>query len=133
MNALLRLMGISDKTAFGNGRFTNTHLSTGQRKRLALVVSYREDKPVYVLDEVAADQDPHFRRYFYETLLPELKSAGKTVVMVSHDDRYFHVGDRVLQMDYGKLSELPRDDTKISPRKRPVKRAKKQESQEPGE
>ena len=106
VNALLRLMEISDKTAFGDGRFTNTHLSTGQRKRLALVVSYLEDKPVYVFDEVAADQDPHFRRYFYETLLPELKSAGKTVVVVSHDDRYFHVGDRVLQMDYGKLSQI---------------------------
>jgi putative pyoverdin transport system ATP-binding/permease protein len=108
INALLRLMEISDKTAFCNGRFTNTHLSTGQRKRLALIVSYLEDKPVYVFDEVAADQDPHFRRYFYETLLPELKNTGKTVVVVSHDDRYFHVGDRVLEMDYGKLSDLPR-------------------------
>ena len=103
VNELLRLMDISDKTAFGGGRFTNTHLSTGQRKRLALVVSYLEDKPVYIFDEVAADQDPHFRRYFYETLLADLKSAGKTVVVVSHDDRYIHLGDRVLQMDYGKV------------------------------
>ena len=107
VNALLELMEISDKTAFRNGRFTNTHLSTGQRKRLALIVSYLEDKPVYVFDEVAADQDPHFRRYFYETMLPELKKTGKTVVVVSHDDRYFHVGDRVLEMDYGKLIDLP--------------------------
>ena len=107
VNALLRLMEISEKTAFRDGHFTNTHLSTGQRKRLALVVSYLEDKPVYVFDEVAADQDPNFRRYFYESLLPELKSAGKTVVVVSHDDRYFHVADRVLQMDYGKLNDLP--------------------------
>jgi putative ATP-binding cassette transporter len=107
VNALLRLMEISDKTAFSEGRFTNTNLSTGQRKRLALVVSYLEDKPVYVFDEVAADQDPEFRRYFYETLLPEMKSNGKTVVVVSHDDRYFHAGDRVLKMDYGKLADLP--------------------------
>jgi putative ATP-binding cassette transporter len=107
VNALLRLMKISDKTAFNNGRFSNINLSTGQRKRLALVVSYLEDKAVYVFDEVAADQDPEFRRYFYETLLPEMKSSGKTVVVVSHDDRYFHAGDRVLQMDYGKLSAVP--------------------------
>jgi putative ATP-binding cassette transporter len=107
VNALLQLMEISDKTAFRNGRFTNTHLSTGQRKRLALIVSYLEDKPVYVFDEVAADQDPQFRRYFYETMLPELRNTGKTVVVVSHDDRYFHVGDRVLEMDYGKLIDLP--------------------------
>jgi putative ATP-binding cassette transporter len=107
VSALLRLMEISDKTEFSDGRFTNTQLSTGQRKRLALVVSYLEDKPVYVFDEVAADQDPEFRRYFYETLLPQMKTAGKTVVVVSHDDRHFHAGDRVLQMDYGKLSALP--------------------------
>ena len=127
VNALLRLMEISDKTAFSEGRFTNTHLSTGQRKRLALVVSYLEDKPVYVFDEVAADQDPHFRRYFYETLLPELKNTGKTVVVVSHDDRYFHVGDRVVQMDYGKLRDFRPDDAKPSPRKQPAKHAKKPE------
>jgi putative pyoverdin transport system ATP-binding/permease protein len=107
INTLLRLMEISDKTAFRDGRFTNTNLSTGQRKRLALVVSYLEDKPIYVFDEVAADQDPEFRRYFYEALLPEMKSKGKTVVVVSHDDRYFHAGDRVLKMDYGKLADLP--------------------------
>jgi putative pyoverdin transport system ATP-binding/permease protein len=103
VNALLKLMEISHKTAFVDGYFTNTRLSTGQRKRLALVVSYLEDKAVYVFDEVAADQDPHFRRYFYETLLPELKMAGKTVVVVTHDDRYHHIADRVLQMDYGTL------------------------------
>jgi putative ATP-binding cassette transporter len=108
VNALLELMEISGKTAFRDGRFTNTHLSTGQRKRLALIVSYLEDKPVYVFDEVAADQDPHFRRYFYETLLQELKTRGKTVVVVSHDDRYFHAGDRVLEMDYGKFTDLAR-------------------------
>ncbi|MBZ5653456.1 MAG: cyclic peptide export ABC transporter, partial [Acidobacteriia bacterium] len=124
VNALLQLMEISNKTAFGDGRFTNTHLSTGQRKRLALVVSYLEEKPVYVFDEVAADQDPQFRRYFYETLLPEMKNASKTVVVVSHDDRYFHVGDRVLQMDYGKLSDLPPAEVKASPKKRAVRRPK---------
>jgi putative ATP-binding cassette transporter len=79
--------------------------STGQRKRLALVVAYLEDKPIYVFDEVAADQDPGFRGYFYDTLLPELKTAGKTVIVVSHDDRYFHAADRVLVMDYGQLTE----------------------------
>lgn len=106
VSQLLELMEIAQKTAFRDGRFTTTQLSTGQRKRLALVVSYLEDKPAYIFDEVAADQDPRFRRYFYETLLPELKRAGKTVVAVSHDDRYFHVADRVLQMDYGALHEI---------------------------
>lgn len=133
VNKLLELMEISHKTAFSNGRFTNTHLSTGQRKRLALVVSYLEDKPVYIFDEVAADQDPRFRGYFYETLLPELKRAGKTVVVVTHDDRYFHIADRVLQMDYGKLSDLPRNGMKGSPRKRPVRRSNQSAPPEPAQ
>jgi putative ATP-binding cassette transporter len=119
VNELLRLMEISHKTAFRDRRFTNTHLSTGQRKRLALVVAYLEDKPVYVFDEVAADQDPQFRNYFYETLVPELKSRGKTVVVVTHDDRYFHVADRVLAMDYGKLKEMPPPGKPVKPRRRP--------------
>jgi putative ATP-binding cassette transporter len=131
VNDLLRLMDISHKTSFADGRFSNIHLSTGQRKRLALVVSYLEDKPVSVFDEVAADQDPEFRRYFYETLLPEMKSSGKTVVVVSHDDRYFHIADRVLRMDYGKLVELPLEGKKISPRKRPAKRAKESKPEKP--
>jgi cyclic peptide transporter len=118
VNALLSSMELSHKTTFSNGRFSDTHLSTGQRKRLALVVAYMEDKPVYVFDEVAADQDAHFRDYFYEMLLPELKKAGKTIVVVTHDDRYYHVADRVLEMDYGRLKEL-------SPAARPAKARKR--------
>jgi putative ATP-binding cassette transporter len=119
VNALLEVMELSHKTAFSDGRFTNTHLSTGQRKRLALVVACLEGKPVYVFDEVAADQDAHFRSYFYETLLPELKNSGKTVVVVTHDDRYFHLADRVFGMDYGKLTEIERPGKPAKPRKRP--------------
>ncbi len=104
---LLDLMQISGKTVFRDGRFSTIHLSTGQRKRLALVVAYLEDKPIYVFDEVAADQDPQFRAYFYEVMLPELKKAGKTVIAISHDDRYFHVADRVVRMEYGKIGESP--------------------------
>jgi len=110
VHALLEEMGLSRKTAFEHGRFTTTRLSTGQRKRLALVVACLEDKPVYVFDEVAADQDAHFRGHFYETLLPALKRQGNTVVVVTHDDRYFHVADRVLTMDYGKLRPPPAAD-----------------------
>jgi ABC-type Na+ transport system ATPase subunit NatA len=60
-----------------------------------------EDKPIYVFDEWAADQDPHFRHYFYETLLPSFKKQGKTVIAVTHDDRYFHVADQVILLEYG--------------------------------
>jgi cyclic peptide transporter len=101
--ALLETMGIAGKTEFRDGGFTNLELSTGQRKRLAFVAALLEDKPVYVLDELAADQDSDFRRRFYEELLPSLKARGKTLIVVSHDERYFHVADRVLAMEDGRF------------------------------
>jgi energy-coupling factor transporter ATP-binding protein EcfA2 len=60
-------------------------------------------RPIYVLDEWAADQDPEFRRYSYEELLPEFKRRGKTVFVVSYDDRYYHCADRIITMEYGKI------------------------------
>jgi putative ATP-binding cassette transporter len=117
-------MQIDHKTDYLNGAWQTTDLSTGQRKRLAMVTAYMEDKPIYIFDEVAADQDPQFRKYFYETLLQDLKKQGKTIIVVSHDDHYFHVGDRVWQMDYGSLSELK---TPPKPRPRTRSRTKQKE------
>ncbi len=103
---LLKLMEIEHKTRYEDGRFTNLELSTGQRKRLALIVTYLDDREIYVFDEWAADQDPHFKKYFYETLVPDLRENGKTIVAVTHDDRFFDSADRVLKMDFGKVTTL---------------------------
>nr|VFJ45355.1 MAG: putative ATP-binding cassette transporter [Candidatus Kentron sp. FW]VFJ60862.1 MAG: putative ATP-binding cassette transporter [Candidatus Kentron sp. FW] len=102
--SLIDRMGLSSKTAWRGGRFSNTDLSTGQKKRLALVVAFMEDKSIYVFDEWAAEQDAEFRIEFYEQILPELKAKGKTVIVVSHDDRYFHCADHVIKLDYGRVS-----------------------------
>jgi putative ATP-binding cassette transporter len=106
LTELMKLMQIEDKTSFENGGFTNLELSSGQRKRLALIVALLEDRPIMVLDEWAADQDPGFRQFFYETILADLKRQGKTVIAATHDDRYFGVADRVLKMEYGELTVL---------------------------
>ncbi len=103
ITALLQLMELEKKTQVVDGVFTHLDLSTGQRKRLAMLVALLEDRPIYVFDEWAADQDPHFRKYFYEELLHELKARGKTIIAVSHDDRYFHVADRAIKMEYGQV------------------------------
>jgi putative ATP-binding cassette transporter len=103
LNDLLKLMKLDLKTEIIDGKFTNINLSTGQRKRLAMIVSLLDDKPICVYDEWAADQDPDFRKYFYDFLLKDLKDKGKTIIAVSHDDRYFHVADRVLKMEFGKF------------------------------
>ncbi len=103
---LLQMMRIESKTTFDGVGFSTLDLSTGQRKRLAMIVALIEDRPICVFDEWAADQDPEFREYFYHSLLPGLKAKGKTIIVVSHDDRYFHVGDRVLHMEYGRVDRI---------------------------
>ncbi|HEV3457572.1 MAG TPA: cyclic peptide export ABC transporter [Thermoanaerobaculia bacterium] len=104
--ALLQTLELEGKVRYGDDRFDTLELSTGQKKRLALLVSLLEDAPIYVFDEWAAEQDPHFRRRFYEEILPDLKRRGKLVVAVTHDDRYFHVAERVLKMEEGRFVDL---------------------------
>ena len=87
------------------GKFTNTDLSTGQRKRLAYIAAILEDKPIYVFDEWAADQDPAFRKLFYEKFLNDLRSIGKTIIAVTHDDKYFDKADKIIKMEEGKIIE----------------------------
>lgn len=100
----LTRLRLDHKVRVENGIFSTTELSQGQRKRLALLVCCLEDRPVFLFDEWAADQDPTFREVFYFILLPELKARGKTIVVISHDDRYFSVADRVVHMEFGHLT-----------------------------
>jgi putative ATP-binding cassette transporter len=100
---LLRRMDLAEKTSYYEGRFSNLQLSTGQRKRLALIVAVLEQKQILVCDEWAADQDPEFRKHFYEVILPELSRQGRTIIAATHDDHYFHTADHLLKMEYGRL------------------------------
>ncbi|WP_163867069.1 cyclic peptide export ABC transporter [Myxococcus eversor] len=102
------------------GELSTTALSLGQRKRLALLTSWLEDRPIYLFDEWAADQDPAFKNVFYLELLQELKRAGKAVVVISHDNQYFHVADRIIQLDSGRLMEMPATSQKAEPRRATV-------------
>jgi putative ATP-binding cassette transporter len=102
-HAYLEELQLNHKVEIKDGVFSTTDLSAGQRKRLALLTAYMEDRPVYIFDEWAADQDPQFKETFYYQLLPELRSRGKLVIVISHDDRYYHVADRIIKLDYGKV------------------------------
>jgi putative pyoverdin transport system ATP-binding/permease protein len=94
---------LNHKVEVKDGALSTTALSQGQRKRLALLAAYLEDRPIYVFDEWAADQDPHFKEVFYMQLLPELKARGKALLVISHDDRYYHLADRLIKIDYGQI------------------------------
>ncbi|MFD2762816.1 ATP-binding cassette domain-containing protein [Micromonospora eburnea] len=101
----LRRLQLDHKVRITGDRFSTTALSLGQRKRLALLVAYLEDRSFYLFDEWAADQDPTFKDFFYRELLPELRDRDKAVVVISHDDRYFHAADRLVRLDYGQIRE----------------------------
>ena len=91
------------KVRVESGRLSTTDLSQGQRKRLALLAAWLEDRPLYLFDEWAADQDPVFKEIFYLHLLPQLKARGKTVLVISHDDHYYGVADRLIKLDTGQV------------------------------
>ena len=102
-NRYLERLEIAHKVSVKDGAFSTTDLSTGQRKRLALINAWLEERPVLVFDEWAADQDPTFRRIFYTELLPDLKRLGKTIIVISHDDRYFDIADQLVRLQAGKV------------------------------
>lgn len=99
----LKQLHLEHKVKITNGFLSTTELSQGQRKRLTLLTAYLEDRPIYLFDEWASDQDPVFRELFYTQLLPELKQRGKTIFVISHDDHYFHIADRLIKLDYGQV------------------------------
>lgn len=100
----LRYLGLEKKVDISQGQLDPTKLSQGEKKRLALANCFFEDRSIYFFDEWAADQDATFKKIFYTVLLPSLKDAGSTIIAITHDDRYFHVADRVLKLENGKLA-----------------------------
>ncbi len=99
----LKKLQLDHKVSIEKGKFSTTALSQGQRKRLTLLAAYLENRPLYLFDEWAADQDPTFKNIFYTQFLPDLKAQGKTIFVISHDDQYFHLADRLIKLDYGSL------------------------------
>lgn len=102
---LITRFGLQNVVSIDGGAFSTLDVSQGQRKRLALLVALLEDRPFYLLDEWAADQDPEWKRTFYRELLPELRARGKGVVVITHDDRYFDAADRVVVLHDGRVDE----------------------------
>jgi putative pyoverdin transport system ATP-binding/permease protein len=99
----LSKLQLDHKVKIQAGAVSTTELSQGQRKRLALMTAYLEDRPVYIFDEWAADQDPFFKSIFYNHILPDLKGRGKALLVISHDDKYYSVADRIIKLDSGNI------------------------------
>ena len=102
----LEQLQLSHKVTVENGRLSTIQLSQGQKKRLTLLTAYLEDRPCYIFDEWAADQDPEFKQLFYRKILPDLKSQGKIVIVISHDEQYFDMADRYIKMEAGRVTVM---------------------------
>jgi putative ATP-binding cassette transporter len=100
----LEQLKLAHKVQIEKGRLSTTALSQGQRKRLALLTAFLEDRPIYIFDEWAADQDPYFKEFFYMHLLPELTARHKTVFVITHDDKYYHLANRIITLDNGQVT-----------------------------
>ena len=106
MAKLIKLFKLEKKVQIKNHKFTTKNLSEGQKKRLALIISILENKEIYLFDEWAANQDPLFKEIFYKEILPMLKEMGKSQIVITHDDRYFDLADRVIKLRDGKITEM---------------------------
>lgn len=111
----LATLQLADKVKLDGNAFSTVDLSTGQRKRLALLASFLEDRQVYLFDEWASDQDPAFKQVFYHRILPELAARGKTVVVISHDDQYYQAADRIIRFADGRIIDDTRAE-RVRPR-----------------
>jgi len=103
VNQYIVLFELNDKVTWRDNAFSTKDLSMGQKKRLALIAVLLENKPIIVLDEWAADQDPYFRQKFYVEIIPLLKQKGFTILAVTHDDKYYHCADYLYKMQEGTL------------------------------
>lgn len=110
---IIKMLGLENKVKIENGKFSTINLSSGQRKRLALLECFLDNRPIYLFDEWAADQDPQFRGIFYNKLLPKMKQEGKIIIAITHDEQYFHVADKILKMNMGN-AELIKNPHKIN-------------------
>ena len=105
VRAYLAKLQLTEKVTVEDGVLSTVDLSQGQRKRLALLTAFLEDRPIFLFDEWAADQEPRFKEIFYHAILPELRERGKTVFVITHDDHFYHAADRLIKLDYGKVED----------------------------
>jgi putative ATP-binding cassette transporter len=101
----LERLGLAPMVSVRGSTFSTLDLSQGQRRRLALLGALLEDRPVCIFDECAANQDYSFKHFFYQTLLPELRAAGKALLVISHDESHFDIADRVIRIQDGRVCE----------------------------
>jgi putative ABC transport system ATP-binding protein len=79
-------------------------LSGGQRQRVAIARALAGKPPVILADEPTAALDAENGRLVTEILRDLARERGHTVVVVTHDNRIFHLADRIVHIEDGLIS-----------------------------
>jgi putative ABC transport system ATP-binding protein len=79
-------------------------LSGGQRQRVAIARALAGKPPVILADEPTAALDAENGRKVTEILRDLARERGHTVVVVTHDNRIFHLADRIVHIEDGLIT-----------------------------
>jgi putative ABC transport system ATP-binding protein len=96
-------------TALGLGErlhFLPEKLSGGEKQRVALARALINDPTVILADEPTANLDSKIGHEIMRLLRRIAKEQGRSVVIVSHDERIRDIADRVLWLDDGSFKDM---------------------------
>ena len=96
--ALLTRVGLGDKL-----HSTPAELSGGQRQRVAIARALAGSPPLVLADEPTAALDAVSGLEVTQLLLALCRERGTTVVVVTHDNRIFHLADRIVHIEDGHI------------------------------
>ena len=97
--ALLDRVGMGDRTHHKPGE-----LSGGQRQRVSVARALAGGPPIILADEPTASLDAQAGLLVTEMLRALAKERGHSVVVVTHDNRIFHLADRVVHIEDGRIT-----------------------------
>ena len=98
---LLERVGLSQRATFRPDQ-----LSGGEKQRVAIARALANDPTVILADEPTANLDSGHGREIARILRRLAQEDGRSIVIVSHDDRLREVADRVLWLEDGAFREL---------------------------
>ena len=82
-------------------------LSGGERQRVAIARALMNDPSLILADEPTASLDSTRGREVVEMLARDVKTRGKSAIMVTHDERMLDLCDRVVRIADGRLESAP--------------------------
>jgi len=98
---LLEAVGMKDKTSS-----YPVQLSGGQQQRVAIARALVNDPRLLVCDEPTAALDARSGRNVMELLKKTTVHPDRAVIVVTHDNRVFDFGDRIVSMSDGRIEKI---------------------------